>query len=71
MPLPLLREWMVNISEKQTTGIWSEMVCRKRLIEDLDYAALGERYVKPTGRDLPAMKIERIVYAEKLEQHPF
>lgn len=36
-----------------------------RLIEDLGYDALGERYTKPTGRNLPPMKIERMVYAEK------
>ena len=36
------------------------------LIEDLSYAELGDRYVKPTGRKLGAMKIERMVYAEKI-----
>lgn len=35
-------------------------------IEDLDYDDLAERYVKPTGRDLPSMPIERMVYAEKM-----
>ena len=38
-----------------------------RLIEDLSYAELGERYGKPTGRHLPTMQIERMVYAEKGE----
>ena len=33
------------------------------LVEDLSYAQLGERYAK---RNLPAMAIERMVYAEKL-----
>lgn len=37
-----------------------------RLIEDLGYDELGERYTKPTGRNLPAMTIERMVYAEKI-----
>jgi len=37
-----------------------------RLIEDLGYADLVEEYVKPTGRDLPSMPIERMVYAEKV-----
>ncbi len=36
-----------------------------RLIEDLSYAELSERYAKPTGRNLPTMQIERMVYAEK------
>ncbi len=38
-----------------------------RLIEDLSYAELSERYAKPTGRNLPTMQIERMVYAEKGE----
>jgi methyltransferase (TIGR00027 family) len=37
-----------------------------RLVEDLSYAELSNRYVKPTGRELSSMEIERIVYAEKL-----
>ena len=36
------------------------------LVEDLGYEELGERYMKPTGRDLPSMTIERMVYAEKV-----
>lgn len=38
-----------------------------RVLEHLGYDELGERYVKPTDRDLQSMAIERIVYAEKLE----
>lgn len=37
-----------------------------QLIEDLSYAELNNRYVKPTGRKLGVMEIERMVYAEKL-----
>jgi methyltransferase (TIGR00027 family) len=37
-----------------------------RLVEDLSYEELGDRYMKPTGRDLPSMEIERMVYAEKV-----
>ena len=37
-----------------------------RLIEDLSYEELNERYAKPTGRNLPFMKIERMVWAEKV-----
>jgi methyltransferase (TIGR00027 family) len=35
------------------------------LIEDLDFAELAERYVKPTGRILSSTPIERVVYAQK------
>lgn len=37
-----------------------------RLVEDLGYGELAERYVKPTGRKLDFMAIERMVYAEKV-----
>lgn len=37
-----------------------------RLIEDVGYEELCERYVMPTGRNLPFMTIERMVYAEKV-----
>ena len=37
-----------------------------RVIEDLGYDVLAEKYVKPTGRMLTSSPIERIVYAEKL-----
>jgi methyltransferase (TIGR00027 family) len=35
-------------------------------VENLQYAELAERYVKPIGRKLLSTPIERIVYAEKL-----
>ncbi|MCP4356791.1 MAG: class I SAM-dependent methyltransferase [Chloroflexi bacterium] len=37
-----------------------------RLIEDLSYEELNNRYAKSIGRNLPSMKIERMVYAEKI-----
>jgi methyltransferase (TIGR00027 family) len=37
-----------------------------RVIEDIGYDELVEKYVKPTGRILASTPIERIVYAEKL-----
>ncbi|MCP4427390.1 MAG: SAM-dependent methyltransferase [Chloroflexi bacterium] len=37
-----------------------------RLIEDLSYEDLNNRYAKSIGRHLPSMKIERMVYAEKV-----
>lgn len=39
---------------------------RWRVVEHLGYDQLGERYVKPTGRKLQSMSIERMVYAERL-----
>lgn len=36
-----------------------------RVLEHLGYDELGEQYVKPTGRELMSMAIERIVFAEK------
>jgi len=37
-----------------------------RLIEDLSYEELNNRYAKTIGRYLPSMKIERMVWAEKV-----
>ena len=37
------------------------------VLEHLGYEAFTERYVKPTGRELEPMLLERIVYAEKLK----
>jgi len=37
-----------------------------RVLEHLGYDELAERYVKPTGRQLESMTLERLVYAEKL-----
>jgi methyltransferase (TIGR00027 family) len=35
-------------------------------VEDLEYAELADRYVKPIGRKLLSTPVERIVHAEKL-----
>ena len=37
-----------------------------KLVKDLGYTELGDRYVKPTGRNLGVLQIERVVYAEKV-----
>ncbi len=37
-----------------------------KLVKDLGYAELDDRYVKQTGRTLGVLQIERIVYAEKV-----
>lgn len=36
-----------------------------RMVEHLGCDELADLYMKPTGRELPSMVIERIVYAEK------
>jgi hypothetical protein len=36
------------------------------MVEHLGYDELAEQYMKPTGRALPFMTIERMVYAEKM-----
>jgi len=37
-----------------------------RIIEDVGYDQLAERYIRPTGRELASTSVERIVYAEKV-----
>jgi len=37
-----------------------------RVLEHLGYEELAEVYVKPTGRKLESLALERVVYAEKL-----
>jgi methyltransferase (TIGR00027 family) len=37
-----------------------------RIVEDLGYGTLAEKYVRPTGRQLATTPVERIIYAEKL-----
>ena len=37
-----------------------------RALEHLGYDELAERYVKPSGRVLLSLPLERVVYAEKL-----
>lgn len=37
-----------------------------RVLEHVGYEELAERYVKPTGRKLVSLALERVVYAEKL-----
>jgi len=37
-----------------------------RIIEDVGYDQLAERYIRPTGRELAFTSVERIVYAEKV-----
>ena len=46
---------------------WPDLLTKYgwRLIEDLGYDQLADLYVRPTGRNLPPMQVERVIYAEK------
>ena len=37
-----------------------------KVVEDIGYKEMAEKYVKPTGRKLVSTPIERMVYAEKV-----
>jgi methyltransferase (TIGR00027 family) len=56
--------WHFGIDPESIDGFLGEHGWR--VLEHLGYDELGERYVKPTGRDLSWMAIERIVDAEKI-----
>lgn len=47
---------------------WPDLLTKYgwRMIEDLGYDQLADRYVAPTGRKLAPMPVERVIYAEKL-----
>jgi methyltransferase (TIGR00027 family) len=55
--------WLFGIDPENINDFLGEYGWQ--VLEHLGYDELGERYVKPTGRDLQYMAIERIVYAEK------
>ena len=56
--------WLFGIDPENVDDFLGEYGWR--VLQHLGYDELGERYVKPTGRDLQSMAIERIVYAEKV-----
>lgn len=56
--------WHFGFDPKKVTDFLSEYGWR--IIEHLGYDELAELYVKPIGRELPTMAIERMVYAEKV-----
>jgi len=55
--------WLFGLDPENVEGFLSEYGWS--VLEHLGYEELDERYVKPTGRKLGSMAIERIVYAEK------
>ena len=58
------RIWLFGIDRLKVDALLSKYGWR--VCEHVGYDTLVERYVKPTGRDLEPMSIERVVYAEKL-----
>jgi methyltransferase (TIGR00027 family) len=56
--------WLFGIDPERVDDFIGEYGWR--VVEHLGYDELDERYVKPTGRDLQFMAIERIVSAEKI-----
>ena len=55
--------WLFGIDPEKVDEFIGEFGWR--VVEHLGYDELGERYVKPTGRELQSMAIERMVSAEK------
>jgi methyltransferase (TIGR00027 family) len=55
--------WVFGMDPEHVDGFLDEYGWR--VLEHLGYEELGERYVKPTGRELESLAIERIVAAEK------
>jgi methyltransferase (TIGR00027 family) len=56
--------WRFGFDPEGVDGLLAGLGWRE--VEHLGYDELGERYVKPTGRDLGWMAIERIVHAHKM-----
>ena len=55
--------WHFGFDPEQVPGFLEEYGWR--LLEDRGYDTLSRQYLQSTGRDLAAMEIERMVYAEK------
>jgi methyltransferase (TIGR00027 family) len=58
--------WLFGLDPEKVDSFLGEYGWR--VLEHLGYDELDERYVKPTGRELQSMAIERIVSAEKSER---
>ncbi len=56
--------WLFGMDPKDVANFLGEYGWR--VLEHLGYKELADVYVKPTGRKLESMALERIVYAEKL-----
>lgn len=58
------KSWLFGIDPEDVADFLG--VYGWHVLEHLGYEELAERYVKPTGRKLVSMALERMVYAEKL-----
>lgn len=58
------RIWLFGLNPKEVPNFLEPYGWR--IIEHLGYDELAQKYVEPTGRKLPSMSIERMVYAEKI-----
>ena len=56
--------WLFGMDPEEVPDFLAEYGWR--VLEHFGYEELAERYVKPTGRKLASIALERIVYAEKL-----
>ena len=58
------RIWLFGLDPEA----WPDLLIKYgwRMMEDVGYDQLAEQYVKPTGRKLAPMPVERAIYAEKL-----
>ena len=58
------KSWLFGIDPEDVAGFLGGYGWR--VLEHLGYQELAEVYVKPTGRKLESLALERVVYAEKL-----
>jgi methyltransferase (TIGR00027 family) len=58
------KAWHFGFEPEKVANFLSEYGWQ--IVEHLGYDELAERFMKPTGRELPVMMIERMVYAKKL-----
>ena len=69
--------WPAGYKQFVAAGLWQfglmPQTCAEfiapygwRMVEDVSYDQLAEKYVRPTGRRLKSTPVERIVYAEKI-----
>jgi O-methyltransferase involved in polyketide biosynthesis len=77
---PLVRRWLMSLTDREAPGLWNAIACRKRYLDDrmaeaitdgieavvlLGAAEYTTRYVQPAGRPGPVSDLERCVYAAK------
>ena len=58
------RIWLYGMNPNEMSDFLAQYGWR--VVEHLGYDELADKYVKPIGRNLPSIPIERMVYAEKV-----